>query len=49
MKQLTGVNERSYGDRVIFKHCKCKMIRDNITIKINNVIGWQWQHGFHDK
>jgi hypothetical protein len=28
------------------KHCKCE-IRNNITI--NSVIGWQWQHGFHDE
>ncbi len=25
-----------------------RLIRDNITIIINSVIGWQCQHGFHD-
>jgi hypothetical protein len=24
-----------------------RLIQDNITIK--SVIGWQWQHGFHDE
>jgi hypothetical protein len=31
---------------IIFEHYK---INYNIIIKINSVIGWQWQHGFHDE
>ncbi len=40
LKQLKGVNERLNGYRVIFKHYKCVgLIQDNITTKINSVIG----------
>jgi hypothetical protein len=50
LKQLKGVNERSNGNRIIFKHYKhVKLIHNNITIKMNRVIRWQLQHGFHNK
>jgi hypothetical protein len=39
LKQLKGVNERSNGDRIIFKHYKhVGLIQNNITIKTNKMI-----------
>jgi hypothetical protein len=50
LKQLRGVNEESNEDRTIFKHYKhVRLIRNNITIKMNRVISWQLQHGSHDE
>jgi hypothetical protein len=50
LKQSRGVNERSNGNRVIFKHYKpIRLIQDNKTIKMSRVIEWQLQHGFHDE
>ncbi len=50
LKQLKGVNEGSNGDRIIFKCYKhVGLIRHNIIIKTNRVIGWQLQHGFYDE
>jgi len=41
LKQLKGVNEKSNGDKVIFKQCNhVKLIQNNIIIKMNRVIGW---------
>jgi hypothetical protein len=49
LKELRGVNEWPNGYKVIFKHYKCVgLIGNNIMIKINNVIRWKWQYGFHD-
>jgi hypothetical protein len=48
LKQLRGVNERFNGDKIIFKCYKhVGLIWNNITIKMNRVIRWQLQHGFH--
>jgi len=50
LKQLRGVNKRSNGYRIIFKHYKhVKLIWDNIIIKMNKVIRCELQHGFHDE
>ncbi len=50
LKQLRGVNDGFNGDRVIFKHYKhVGSIRNNITIRMSRVIGWQLQHGFHNE
>jgi hypothetical protein len=50
LKQLWGVNERSNGDKVMFKRYKhVGLIRDNITIEMSKVIGRQLQHGFHNE
>jgi hypothetical protein len=50
LKKLRGVNERSNGDKIIFKHYKhVGLIGNNITIKMSRVIGWQLQHRFHDE
>ncbi len=47
MKQLRGVNEKSNGDRIIFKHCKHES--NSKQHNDNSVIRWQWQHGFYDE
>jgi hypothetical protein len=50
LKQSRGVNERSNGDRVIFKQYKhARLIKDNKTIKMSRKIGWQLQHEFHNE
>jgi hypothetical protein len=47
---IKRVNERSIGDRIIFKHYKhVGLIQDNIIINLSRVIRWQLQHGFHDE
>ncbi len=50
LKKWNGVNVRSNGYKLIFKHYKyVGLIRDNIIIKMSRVIGWQLQNGFHDE
>jgi len=40
-KQLKDVNERSNGDKIIFKHYKhAGSIQNNITIKMSRMIRW---------
>jgi hypothetical protein len=50
LKQLRGVNKRSNGYKIIFKNYKhVRLIWNNITIKMNKVIGWQLEHKFHNE